>query len=368
MPKARHKALILMAALACAGYAVADIVRPTVSGVVQSCSGNRVVILTETGTVWTAEFQKNSHIEWRGSNSSLSSVPKGAKVMLRVVGSLADKPLKVDLLTDWGSSSKYVATQAPVPYYTRMGDMHGPGGVGGKAPNAPDLGQPKNVGAYAVNGGFPHQQPDQIPNIAAPKEQNPGVAQVSKGTPGFEMGPAPAPQTPSQPGVQQGYDPYYNNPALNPSMNPAMMNPSMNPGMNPYMNPGMNSANPYASTMQPGVMNPYMTNNYNPNQTNGLESLLNGDDPDKPDQGGPMFPGANMATGTPIQMQATVLRCDPATRSLVVQAFGTQIPQNVVVNPQMMMPMLREGQTVTISGTSNPQGFIEAQQVTPMGQ
>jgi cytochrome c-type biogenesis protein CcmE len=67
-------------------------------------------------------------------------------------------------------------------------------------------------------------------------------------------------------------------------------------------------------------------------------------------------------------MQATVLRCDPATRSLVVQAVGTQIPQNVVVNPQMMMPMLREGQTVTINGTSNPQGFIEAQQVTPMGQ
>jgi len=67
-------------------------------------------------------------------------------------------------------------------------------------------------------------------------------------------------------------------------------------------------------------------------------------------------------------MQATVIRCDPATRSLVVQSFGSQIPQNVIVNPQSMMPMLREGQTVMISGSTNPQGFIEAQQVMPMGQ
>ena len=32
------------------------------------------------------------------------------------------------------------------------------------------------------------------------------------------------------------------------------------------------------------------------------------------------------------------------------------------------MPTLREGQTVMISGSTNPQGFIEAQQVMPMGQ
>ena len=83
-----------------------------------------------------------------------------------------------------------------------------------------------------------------------------------------------------------------------------------------------------------------------------------------------MFPGMNsqMSMGQPIQMQATVMRCDPATRTLVVQAMGSQVPQNVVVNPQSMMPMLREGQTVMISGSTNPQGFIEAQQVMPMGQ
>ncbi|MBT9587738.1 hypothetical protein IV102_30665 [bacterium] len=361
MLKARTHALALLAALTCAGLALADVVRPTVSGVIQSAIGNRVVILSETGTVWTAQFEPNSKCEWMGSNRTLSSIPKGAKVMLRVVGSMADKPLKVDLLTDWGSSSKYVATQAPSPYYTRMGDMAGPGGVGGRAPNSPDLAKPKNVGAYAANGGFPHQQPEIVPNIAAPAAQNPGVARVSKGTPGFEMGPVPPAPNPSaaQPQPQPQYQP---EPSLSPPP-PQSYDPSMNPGM---MNPG---ANPYMSTNQPGVMNPYMTNNYNPNQTGGLESLLNGDDPDKPDQGGPMFPGVNsMAQGTPVQMQATVLRCDPATRSLVVQAVGTQIPQNVVVNPQMMMPMLREGQTVTISGTSNPQGFIEAQQVTPLGQ
>lgn len=347
---------ILLALLT--GSALAQpVVRPTVAGVVQSLQGNRVVILTETGTVWTAEFQPNSKCEWQGRTSTLSSVPKGAKVMLRVVGSMADKPLKVDLLTDWGSSSRYVATSAPVPYFTKMGDMVGPGGVGGRAPNAPDPGKPKNVGGYAMNGGFPHQNQEQIPNILAPAQQNPGVAQMPKGTPGFESGPVPPPNGP--------------NPSSNPTPPPQQMPlqpPPPQPSMyDPYNNPA--PTNPFSSTMQPGVMNPYMVNNYNPNQTNGLESLLNsGEEGERQEQGGPMFPNAAYSMGTPVNMQATVLRCDPATRSLVVQAIGTQIPQNVIVNPQMMMPMLREGQQVTISGTSNPQGFIEAQQVTPLGQ
>jgi len=324
----------------------AQVVRPTVSGVLQSVRGNQVVILNETGTVWTAEFQPNSKCEWMGRNSTVSSIPKGSKVVLRVVGSLADKPLKVDLLTDWGSSSKYVATSAPSPYYTRMGDMAGPGGVGGRAPNSPDPGKPKNIGAYAANGGMPHQNQD-TPNatLGTPAQQNAGVGTVAKGTPGFEVGPVPPVPGPSAAQPQQ--------PPL--SQPPP---PMSTPGYDPYANP---------TSLSPAT-NPYATNNYNPTQANGLESLLNGDDPDKPDSGGPMFPGNNMAMGTPVQMQATVLRCDPATRSLVVQAMGSQIPQNVVVSPQTMMPSLREGQTVTISGTSNPQGFIEAQQVTPLGQ
>lgn len=357
-----RKAFILLAGLT-TGMALAQVVRPTVSGTIQSASGNRVTILTETGTVWTAEFQPNSKCEWMGRTTSLSAVPKGAKVMLRVVGSMADKPLKVDLLSDWGSSNKYVASAAPVPYYTRKGDMAGPGGVGGRPDNAPDPGKPHNIGGYAVNGGMPHQNQPSIPNLAAPAPQNPGVAQMSKGTPGFETGPIPPPPAPGQAPPAQPQQPMPNqNPAVQPD--PAMYNPGMNPSA--YQNPY--AANP---SLQPGVMNPYMApNTYNPNQTNGLESLLNNsDDPSQPDQGGPMFPGMSpMGMGSPVYMQATVLRCDPATRSLVVQPVGTQVPQNVVVNPQMMMPMLREGQTVTINGTSNPQGFIEAQQVTPLGQ
>lgn len=381
----RKTALTLTLGLACALGALADIVRPTVAGTLESASGNQIVIKSETGTMWRAELQPGSHCEWMGSNRTLGSIPKGAKVMLRVVGSMTDKPLKVDLLSDWGSSSKYVATQAPSPYYTKMGDMVGPGGVGGKPPNAPQVGKTQNVGAFAINGGFPHQNQENIPNILAPKSQDPGVASVNKGTPGFQMGPVPPPasqnQTSSRPVEQPAAaDPYQQQREAYAAQQQQMMQQQggPQPGMqntypnayqtmpsNPSMNPGMNGANPMMMN-QPG-MNPYAMNP----QTNGLESLLNGGDENgAQDQGGPMFPGMNnqMSMGQPIQMQATVIRCDPATRSLVVQSMGSQIPQNVIVNPQSQMPMLREGQTVMISGSTNPQGFIEAQQVMPMGQ
>lgn len=387
----RKTAFTLTLGLACALGALADIVRPTVAGTLQSASGNQIVIKSETGTMWRAELQPGSHCEWMGSNRTLGSIPKGAKVMLRVVGSMTDKPLKVDLLSDWGSSSKYVATQAPSPYYTKMGDMVGPGGVGGKPPNAPQVGKTQNVGAFAVNGGFPHQNQENIPNILAPKSQDPGVASVNKGTPGFQMGPAPAPpgtqQTTSRADQPAASDPYQQQreayaaqqqqmmqqggqPGMQPMMQPGMQNSYPNAYQtmpsNPAMSPGMNGANPMMMN-QPG-MNPYSMNT----QTPGLESLLNGDEngANAQDQGGPMFPGMSggMAMGQPVQMQATVIRCDPATRSLVVQSFGSQIPQNVIINPQSMMPTLREGQTVMISGSTNPQGFIEAQQVMPMGQ
>ncbi|MBX3170618.1 MAG: hypothetical protein KF760_24640 [Candidatus Eremiobacteraeota bacterium] len=377
----RKTAITLTLGLACALGALADIVRPTVAGTLESASGNQVVIKSETGTMWRAELQPGSHCEWMGSNRTLGSIPKGAKVMLRVVGSMTDKPLKVDLLSDWGSSSKYVATAAPSPYYTKMGDMVGPGGVGGKPPNAPQVGKTQNVGAFAVNGGFPHQNQENIPNILAAKAQDPGVASINKGTPGFQMGPVPPPpsaQTPSQPVEQPAAaDPYQQQREAYAAQQQQMMMQQGGPQnsypnayqtmpANPAMSPGLNGANPMMMN-QPG-MNPYAMNT----QTHGLESLLNGGEENgAQDQGGPMFPGMynnQMSMGQPIQMQATVIRCDPATRSLVVQSFGSQIPQNVIVNPQSMMPMLREGQTVMISGSTNPQGFIEAQQVMPMGQ
>lgn len=391
MLKARHLALSLTLGFACALGALADIVRPTVAGTLESASGNQVVIKSETGTIWRAELQPGSHCEWMGSNRTLGAIPKGAKVMLRVVGSMTDKPLKVDLLSDWGSSSKYVATAAPSPYYTRTGDVVGPGGVSGKPANAPEVGKTRNMGAIAINGGFPHQNEEQIPNILAAKAQDNGVARLNKGTPGFQMGPVPPPptmlqnqsrsqvveQAPAVDNMQQQRD--ANNAQMQQMYNQQGMQPGMQtsyPGAfptnpaNPAMTPGMNAYNPMMN--QPGMMNNGMPNNgMNFNQSTGLESLINGSDENATqEQGGPMFPGMNsqMSMGQPIQMQATVMRCDPATRTLVVQAMGSQVPQNVVVNPQSMMPMLREGQTVMISGSTNPQGFIEAQQVMPMGQ
>jgi hypothetical protein len=301
---------------------------------------------------------------------------------MRLKGGLSDKPLKVDLVTDWGSSSKYVSSVAPAPYNTKMGEWVGPGGVGGRPPNAPDPGKTRNVAAYAANGGMPHQNPQGVPDIMAPKSQDPGSAKLSKGTPGFQSGPvapAPNPGVEREPGATGVSNTVYPNgdpstaayPGVNPNM-PGMM-PGMNPnlpGMMPGMNPNMPGMNP---NMPPGMenfMNPSSSNNQN-----SLESLLNGGEEgaqaseQQPQQGGPMFPGAPQTamSGTPVQMQATVLRADPATRSMVVQPMGTNATQNVMLSPQMMLPNLRPGQTVMITGTSNPQGFIEAQQVTPYG-
>lgn len=367
----------------------AERVRPTVAGELKSASNGVVVIRTEQGTVWTARLEPNAQVKWMGSNRTLSAIPKGSKVMLRVAGSMTDKPLKVDLVADWGSSSQYVYNNAPAPYYTKEGEFAGPGGVGGRPSNAPTPGKDKKVGAYAIHGGLPHENPQEIPNILAPKDQNPGVARLPKGTPGFQMGPVPpAPQaTP------------YREPAPNPSQNypepvetrpiEAGLQPNMTPPMNPYMQPGMMQPGMMQpgmmqpgmmqpgmmqpgmmqpGMMQPGMMPPGMQSNMS------LDSILNsgdGEDGQQMQQGGPMFPGMQpgmVGMGTPVQMQATVLRADPMNRTLVVQAMGTQMPQHVTVSPQVMMPQLREGQMVVISGSSNPQGIIEAQQVTPYGQ
>lgn len=383
--------LAMVGAVLCDVYA--ERVRPTVAGVLQSVKGGEVVIRNDAGTLWRARLEPNAVVKWMGSNRTLSSIPTGSKVMLRVTGSMVDKPLKVDLVTDWGSSAQYVATSAPTPYYTKTGEFAGPTGVGGRPDNAPNPGKDKKVGAYAIHGGMPHQNPQEIPNILAPRQQSTGVANVPKGVPGFQPGltappadpnppltpsnsaanyPPPAESLPPEaaaqnsmnPGVQPGMYPGMQPgtyPGMQPGTYPGMQPgtyPGMQPGMYPGMQPGMQPGMPPG--MQPGMMNP---------QTTSLDSLLNGGDETGYSQGGPMFPGmGGMAgMGTPVQMQATVLRSDPMTRSLVVQAVGTQMPQHITLGPQVMLPPLREGQMVMINGSSNPQGIIEAQQVTPFG-
>jgi hypothetical protein len=368
----KHLRIVTMVGLLSA-VSLAQIVQPTVSGVVQSVSGGIVRIRNEeTGTVWTGRLEPNAKME--------TSLTKGKKVAMRIRGGLSEKPLRVDLVTDWGNSSKYVATAAPAPYMTKQGEWVGPGGVGGRPPNAPDPGKTKNVAAYAANGGMPHQNPQGVPNLMAPAAQDPGAAKMSKGTPGFQAAPvapdAPPPAEP-QPGSTGVSNTIYPNgdpntpvyPGMNPGMNQPYPGMGMNqpyPGMNPNMPPGMNQP------MPPGLEN-FNQPNFNNPSANNLESLLNGSEEGatQEQQGNSMFPGMGgptaMQGGAPVQMQATVLRSDPATRSMVVMPVGTQTTQNIMLSPQMMLPTLRQGQMVTITGTSNPNGFIEAQQVTPYG-
>ena len=350
----KKRLLVTLFTLGTLGWAWA---KPTVSGTLESANGNMVVIRSETGKVWRAELQPGSKCEWNGSGASLSSISKGSKVMLRVVGSMGDNPLKVDLVCDWASSSKHVDTAAYQPYYVKRGEWAGPGGVGGRDPNAPDPGKQKNVGGYAVNGGMPHQNQPDVPNILAPAQQNPGTGKLAPGTPGFQAGPMPAHN--ANPGM-----PPQNQPIQDATMYPSQPMNGVNPvtGM-PYQMP--NLQDPYANPNLPQTYNPY---NNGMSSVNPMESILNSGDGEQMEQGGPMYPGAGMNVGMPVSMQATVLRSDPATRSLVVQAMGSQIPQNVMLSGQMMLPPLREGQMVMINGSSHPHGYIEAQQITPLGQ
>ncbi len=71
----------------------------------------------------------------------------------------------VELVGPIEDSAAYQIQGVNIPYFTRQGEWAGPGGVGGRSPNSPDLGQHKNVGGYAVNGGHPHQNMPTIKEI-----------------------------------------------------------------------------------------------------------------------------------------------------------------------------------------------------------
>jgi hypothetical protein len=350
----RFYGVVLTMALA-AGPAWAN---PTVSGVIEQ-AGNGILVIRnkQSGKVWRGRLVPNA--------KCTTNLTKGHEVAVRIKGAMNEVPLQFDMVTDWNNSEEIISRTAVAPYFTRMGDTVVNGGVAGKAPGAPDMGKQTNPGAFAVNGAAPHLNPMKVPNLTAPAAQDPGNANMQAGTPGFQSGPVnPGPTAsptnqggppqapglqPSQPGAPLGQDPYAN-PYANPAMNPYASNPAMNPYQNPaMMNPAMNPANTNLS----------------------MNSLLNGDNEENngsaPGLGGPsIYANAGFGQGQPVTIQGMVLRSDPRTRTLMIQSMGSQSVQNVILGTQAVMPPVRDGQMVTITGVSTPQGFIEAQQVTPL--
>lgn len=143
--------------IATATFASADAqaVKPTVSGRLVSLNGASGIaeIRTETGKIWKIRLLPNAKYELMGRNTTRAAFQQGQQVAFRIVGSLAESPLQSDLMCDWGSSGKYVATAAPAPYYTNKGEYATTGGVGGAPEGAPAGQRPDKTIGILGNGG-----------------------------------------------------------------------------------------------------------------------------------------------------------------------------------------------------------------------
>ncbi|MBN9414332.1 MAG: hypothetical protein J0I12_02795 [Candidatus Eremiobacteraeota bacterium] len=142
------KALLLL--LLCTTAALAN---PTFSGVLRGVSGDEICVEDSQGHFWKGQMTVDC--QNLTSNQALQKL-KGHKLVYRVRGDLGSIRM-VELVGLMENSLLYQSLGVSVPYYTREGEWVGPGGVGGRPPNAPHPGKILNVPAYAPNGGFPHQ-------------------------------------------------------------------------------------------------------------------------------------------------------------------------------------------------------------------
>ena len=141
------KALTLLLLISAAALA-----QPTCSGTLRSIQGDSITVEDAAGHFWTGQLTVGFQNK---TNRQLQSL-QGQRLVYRVRGQLGPTRL-VELVGMLENSQDYQARGINFPYFTRQGEWAGPGGVGGRAPNSPDLGQHRNIGGYSVNGGFPHQ-------------------------------------------------------------------------------------------------------------------------------------------------------------------------------------------------------------------
>lgn len=141
---------ILLMVLLGSSLAVARPFQVTASGTLLSQDGSTVVVQAEDGSRWTGQLL----------GPARRTLRPGRRLVFRIQGGLGEVPRRIDLVDDWSRSSTYAQKGIPTPEFVRQGTWAGVGGVGGFSPNSPQLGQHRNVGAYAANGGMPHQNMD----------------------------------------------------------------------------------------------------------------------------------------------------------------------------------------------------------------
>jgi hypothetical protein len=88
-----------------------------------------------------------------------------------------------------------------------------------------------------------------------------------------------------------------------------------------------------------------------------------------PTMGGPpsMASGGPMG-GIPVNLQAQVVSADLASRTLIVRMANSPATQTVIVAPEALMSAFQPGQSVAITGVSDPTtGVIQASSVVQIG-
>lgn len=129
----------------------------TMSGTIQSMNTATgiIVIRMDSGVLKTAHMVPTGR--WATGDPprfvSSAAFPVGKKVAIRLCGPINESPVQIDLVSDWFSSKQYVATAAPAPYMTRMGDFPTTGGVGGSPQNGLQIQRPDKTIGILGNGG-----------------------------------------------------------------------------------------------------------------------------------------------------------------------------------------------------------------------
>lgn len=345
-------AVILALLLPAAAHA-----RPTVSGTLEAYNpgARRLQIKRDDGALKTVVLRENAAYEVYGNKVAPTYFKPGMKVAVRITGSLGDDPLEADLLTDYGSSGRYVSRSATSPYNTPVGNYATGGGAGGVSPGLPQLGGPSVLGPLGHGGNFPGS----LTNPMGGAVNNSAFPAIPQMQPGSGMGAQPAPggspftgevvAGQSQPGAAPG--------GVAPGPGGMTSQPS------PYGQPG-----PYGASS--------MVGGGNPADAMSPGSLMGGNDDEEDEEGGGFqAPNAGGPMGMQIvQFQARVMTADAANRVLTVVPAGAAYPLQVSLPPGLYpvhqgtgqaVPVdgIRPGQGVVVHGLTNAAGIVEARQV-----
>lgn len=326
--------------------------RPTVSGVLVAYNpgGGRLQIRRADGVLKSVQLIPAARFELRGQEVSRTTFRLGMQVAVRVVGALNVEPLQGDLLTDFSSSTRYVARSATSPHHTPVGNYATGGGAGGVSPGLPSLGGPSVLGPLGMGGNFPGALTHPLEPIP---HGNSAFPQVIQG-PGGAAQPSPlgSPFTGEAIARQPGVSP------LAPAPSP-LQGFGTSPGAGP---PPYGFGSPAGAVIgSPGGQPSSPASMFGGDEEEGEEGALGG-------FGGP---GLGMQV---LQFQGRLLSVDPVNRVLTVVPAGAAYPLQVSL-PGGLHPVhgptrqpvgldgLKPGQGVAVHGLKNAAGMVEARAV-----